>query len=219
MAPMPIRGVICHAVNIFLLFAAVITTILLNFFVVDATRLCQRFIQNLSDAPTIYPKKTLRKFCGGIEPAWDDDLDEWLDMQIIAGRSAEVSKLIYYPFITLLLLIAARAGYWDNWAWQPLIILIFVLNAAWAVSSALVLQRSAKRAKARALESVRQKLSRLPEKGSEPRIKRFNKIKEDISAMNSGAFAGYLNNPILGALSLPVMGTAIALAIEFLTNG
>jgi hypothetical protein len=218
MPPMPIRGVICHSVNLFLLMTAVITTILLNFFVVDATRLCQRFIKNLSEAPTIYPQATLRKFCGGIEPAADDDLDEWLDMQIIAGRSAEVSKLIYYPFITLVLLVAARARYWDDWAWQPLLILIFVLNTAWAVSSALVLQRSAKLAKARALESVRQKLCRLPEKGSEPRIKRFNKIQEDISAMNSGAFAGYLNNPILGALSLPVMGTAVALAIEFLTN-
>jgi hypothetical protein len=102
--------------------------------------------------------------------------------------------------------------------WQPLLILIFVLNTAWAVSSALVLQRSAKQANARALESVRQKLCRLPEKGSELRIKRFNKIQEDISVLNSGAFAGYLNNPILGALSLPVMGTAVALAIEFLTN-
>lgn len=219
LAPNPIRGVACKAVNLFLLFAAAITTILLNFFVVDATRLCQRFIRNLNSAPTVYPPETLRKFCGGIEPAADDDLDEWLDMQIIAGRSAEVSKLIYYPFITLLLLIAARAGYWDDWTWQPLLILIFVLNTAWAVSSALVLQRSAKQAKTRALESIRQKLCLLPEKGSKPRIKRLKKIQEDISAMNSGAFAGYLNNPILGALSLPVMGTAVALAIQFLTNG
>ena len=106
-------------------------------------------------------------------------------MQVIAGRSAEVSKLIYYPFITLLLLIAARALYWDDWVWPPLLILVFVLNAAWAVSNAVVLQRSAKQAKARALESVRQKLCRLPEKGSEPRIKRLNKIQKDISAMNS----------------------------------
>ena len=219
MPPMPIRGVICHAVNVFLLGGAVITTTLLSFFVVDATRLCQRFIKNLSNAPTVYPPATLRKFCGGIEPAADDDLEEWLDMQIIAGRSAEVSKLIYYPFITLLLLIAARAGYWDDWAWPPLLILVFVLNAAWAVSNAVVLQRSAKQAKAKALESVHQKLCRLPEQGSELRIKRLNKIQKDISAMNSGVFAGYLNNPILGALSLPVMGTIIALAIEFLTNG
>jgi len=218
MPPMPIRGAICHAVNVFLLGGAVITTTLLSFFVVDATRLCQRFIQNLSNAPTVYPPATLRKFCGGIEPAADDDLKEWLDMQIIAGRSAEVSKLIYYPFITLLLLIAARAGYWDDWVWPPLLILVFVLNAAWAVSNAVVLQRSAKQAKARALESVRQKLCQLPEKGSAARIKRLNKIQKDISAMNSGVFAGYLNNPILGALSLPVMGTIIALAIEFLTN-
>jgi hypothetical protein len=219
MPPMPIRGVICHAVNVFLLGGAVITTTLLSFFVVDATRLCQRFIQNLSNAPTVYPPATLRKFCGGIEPAADDDLKEWLDMQIIAGRSAEVSKLIYYPFITLLLLIAARADYWDDWVWPPLLILVFVLNAAWAVSNAVVLQHSAKQAKARALESVRKKLCQLPEKGSALRIKRLNKIQEDISAMNSGVFAGYLNNPILGALSLPVMGTIIALVIEFLSNG
>jgi hypothetical protein len=218
MAPMPLRGVICNAVNWFLLVTAVIATILLNFFVVDATRLCQRFVQNLSDGPTIYPEATLRKFCGGIGPAADDDLDEWLDMQIVAGRSAEVSKLIYYPFITLVLAIAARARYWDDWPWQPVLILIFVLNAAWAISSALVLQRSAKQAKASALESIRQKLFRLPEKGSEARIKRFKKIQEDILAMNSGAFAGYLNNPILGALSLPVVGAAVAFAIEFLTN-
>jgi len=214
----PIRGVICRDVSFLLLLGAVIATILLNFFVVDATRLCQRFIQNLSNAPTIYPKATLRKFCGGIEPAADDDLKEWLDMQIVAQLSAEVSKLIYYPFIMLLLMIVARARYWDDWVWPPVLILIFVLNAAWAVSNAVVLQRSAKKAKASALESVRQRLCRLPEMGSALRIKRLNKIQKDISAMKSGAFAGYLNNPILGALSLPVVGTAFALVIQFLTN-
>jgi hypothetical protein len=215
--PMPIRGVICRGVSLFMLIVAIITTTLLNFFVVDATRLCSRFVHNLSQGPTIYPQATLRKFCGGIEPAADDDLEEWLDMHIIAARSAEVSKLIYYPFITLALVIAARARYWDDWQWQPLLILAFLLNAAWAVSSAIVLQRSARRAKARALESIRQKLCR-PSEVSEPRIKRFKKIQEDISAMNSGAFAGYLNNPILGALSLPVAGGVVAFVIEFLTN-
>jgi hypothetical protein len=219
MPTMPIRGVICNTVNLFLLWTVIITTIALNFFVVDASRLCQRFIQNLNAAPTIYPKKTLRKFRGGVDKVADDDLDDWLDMQIIAMRSAEVSRLIYYPFITLLLLVLARARYWDDWTWQPLLILIFVFNAAWAVSSAVVLQRSAKAAKAHALESLRQKISRLPETGSELRLKRFARMREDISALNSGAFAGYLNNPILGALSLPLTGTAIAFIVQFLTSG
>ena len=216
---MPIRGVICNSVNLFLLLVVVIVTIVLNFFVVDATRLCQRFIQNLSNAPTIYPKKTLRKFRGEADKAVDDDLEDWLDMQIIAARSAEVSKLIYYPFITLFLLVLARARYWDDWTWQPLMILVFVFNTAWAVSSAFVLQQSAKAAKAHALESLRHKISQLPETGSELRLQRLTKMREDISALNSGAFAGYLNNPILGALSLPITGTAIALIAQFMTSG
>jgi hypothetical protein len=215
---MPIRGVICNTINLILLWAVVIATIFLNFFVVDATRLCQRFIQNLNTAPTIYSKKTLQKFRGGVDKAADDDLDDWLDMQIIAARSVEVSRLIYYPFVTLFLLVLARARYWDDWTWQPLMVLIFVFNAAWAVSSAVVLQRSAKAARARALESLRQKISRVP-RGSGLRLKRFTKMQEDISALNSGAFAGYLNNPILGALSLPLTGTAIAFIVEFLTRG
>jgi hypothetical protein len=37
--------------------------------------------------------------------------------------------------------------------------------------------------------------------------------------MKSGAFAGFTNNPILGALTLPVAGTAITFLIEFLTKG
>jgi len=215
----PIRGVICNTVNFFLLWIVVIATIVLNFFVVDATRLCQRFIQNFTNAPTIYPKETREKFRGEVDKANDDDLDDWLDMQIIAARSAEVSRLIYYPFITLFLLVLARARYWDDWTWAPLLILIFIFNAAWAVSSAVVLQRSAKAAKAQALESLRQKICRLPETGSGLRLKRLTKMREDISALNSGAFAGYLNNPILGALSLPLTGTAIALIAQFMTSG
>ncbi|HEY2108351.1 MAG TPA: hypothetical protein VGH17_00545, partial [Candidatus Acidoferrales bacterium] len=101
----------------------------------------------------------------------------------------------------------------------PLLILVFVFNTAWAVSSAVVLQQSAKAAKARALESLRQKISQLPETHSEMRLKRFTKMRVDISALNSGAFCGYLNNPILGALSLPLAGTAIALIVQFMTNG
>ena len=219
MPPMPIRGVICNTVNLFLLWTVVIATVLLNFFVVDATRLCQRFIQNLNNAPTIYPKETREKFRGDVDKAADDDLDDWLDMQIIATRSAEVSRLIYYPFVTLFLLVLARARYWDDWTWQPLLILIFVFNIAWAVSSAVVLQRSAKAAKAQALESLRQKMCRLPESGSELRLYRFTKMREDISALNSGVFAGYFNNPILGALSLPLAGTVIAFIVQFMTSG
>lgn len=49
----------------------------------------------------MHPKETREKFRGEVDKAADDDLDDWLDMQIIAARSAEVSKLIYYPFITL----------------------------------------------------------------------------------------------------------------------
>jgi hypothetical protein len=217
--PMPVRGVICFTINALLLTVAVVATIVLNFFVVDATRLCRRFIENICEAPTIYPPQTPRKYCAGIEQQADDDLEEWIDMHLIARRSAEVSKLIYYPFIILFLLIIARARYWDDWTWSPLLILVFVLNGAWALSSAVVLQRSAKNGKAKALESIQRKLLQLPPTGAEARVKRFKKIIKDVSEMKSGAFAGFTNNPILGALTLPVAGTAITFLIEFLTKG
>jgi len=217
--PMPVRGVICFTINNLLLMVAVVATIVLNFFVVDATRLCRRFIENICETPTIYPPQTPRKYCAGIEQQADDDLEEWIDMHLIARRSAEVSKLIYYPFIILFLLIIARARYWDDWTWSPLLILVFVLNAAWALSSAVVLQMSAKNGRAKALESIQRKLLQLPPTGAEARVKRFKKIIKDVSEMKSGAFAGFTNNPILGALTLPMAGTAITFLIEFLTKG
>ena len=112
----------------------------------------------------------------------------------------------------------ARARYWDDWGWQPRAHPDICVECRLGSQqrSCPAAFRKASQGKSFGVGSS----EALPasEKGSEPRIKRLNKIQEDISAMNSGAFAGYLNNPILGALSLPVMGTIIALAIEFLTN-
>ncbi len=102
----PRRGEFSLPVHEWLRIPAVLLMYFLVFFVVDATVLCVRFVRGLLDLRRLHdhapnwPEDTLKKFQAelGMPRAY---LENWIDLQFIALRTASVTKLIYLPFIVI----------------------------------------------------------------------------------------------------------------------
>ncbi|MFR0690070.1 hypothetical protein ACLUTX_11780 [Enterobacterales bacterium AE_CKDN230030158-1A_HGKHYDSX7] len=189
---------------------------LLVFWVVDANRLLSRFIRQLSRHRAVWPWRLQREHEAIFHRRQHPCIDAWMDMQLIARRSAAVNRLIYAPTLVLLILIASRSSYFDNWPTPPSLVISYLLTALILFASALSLRRAAEKARGLALQQVDDYLLKTPA-GSEGYDK-FKLIRERIAALNSGAFSRYSEEPLVRALLLSLTGiggSAIVDALNF----
>ena len=209
----PVRGPVAKGWDKGLLVMSVFSFLFLTFWTIDAARLCQWFIQHLGPAPTDYPLATTDHFSrlrGDVERQY---LDEWIDLQLIADLTERVGRLVYYPSIVFFLLLLARNGWWDRWPWPWPLISIFVCNLLLAVSSVVILQNAARKAKRAAEATLEAKVKRLQAITAESQEKnnanQAEKLLKEIRRLRRGAFIPIWENPVLGAVLLPSGGTAM----------
>ncbi|HTL17515.1 MAG TPA: hypothetical protein VL793_09770, partial [Patescibacteria group bacterium] len=213
----PLRGRLSFLWDKSLLWGAILVFLFLTFWTIDATRLCRWFIQYLSEAPTRYPQATLSHFKGlkGLAVG-EDILVEWLDLRLIAELTDYVGKLIYFPFVIFFILLLSRHHWWDNWPWTWPLAAIFIVNLLLVVTSAVILQQAAQRARELGLTNLETKLDRMKGEGAQTEeekarhsVSQAQDLLEDIRQLRKGAFTSFWENPILGALLLPSGGTAL----------
>lgn len=189
---------------------------LLVFWVVDANRLLSRFIRQLSRHRAVWPWRLQREHEAIFHQRQHPCIDAWMDMTLIARRSAAVNRLIYAPTVVLLILFASRSSYFDNWPTPPSLIISYLLTALILFISAMSLRRAAEKARTLALHQVDDYLLRTPQNSEG--YDKFKLIRERIAALNTGAFSRYSEEPLVRALLLSLTGiggSAIVDALNF----
>lgn len=216
----PFRGNLSRGADIGILTIGVIGMVVLVFFVVDATRLCERFIHALADRPTKWPSSLLSKFAG--ERKLDRrDVPEFLDLLVIADRTEAVGRLIVYPFIVLFLMIVSRAPFFDNWNWPFSLMLILGLLCAYALMCAVVLRRAAEGARRATLVRLRGNLYEAIGEASDGSAFRASQIRlliEEVQELRRGAFAHWSHHPVVKAVLLPFGGVGAVVLFELLSS-
>jgi len=193
-------------------------SIALVFFVVDATHLCQRFVTAFRVQRFIWPSADLEE-AATHRPCDDkNDLSEWLSIQLIAKRSQQVGKLLYYPCVAIFLMALARLHLFDRWNIPvPLIIILSLMFLALVIHS-LVLRREADRARKAVLQRLREKLSEITNKSTikrrEIRRQQLIMLIEDIRNVDRGAFRPLTEDYLVRALAIPFGGTGWLLLLE-----
>ncbi|SFA94321.1 hypothetical protein [Azotobacter beijerinckii] len=187
---------------------------LLVFWVADANLLLVRFIYQLSNHHALWPPKLQKehKEIFGIDK--HPCIDDWVDMMLIAKRTAAVNRLIYAPTIVLLILIVSRSSIFDNWPTPPSMIISYLLTALVLFSSALSLRRAAEKARGTALQRIDQYL--LETSATKEGYDKFRLIRERIAALNTGAFSRYTEEPLVRALLLSLAGIGGSAIVEVL---
>jgi hypothetical protein len=237
-----IRGDLASNLDRKLIFVAVLATQFLIFFVVDATLLCVQFINAVAgrksspeDPPeddfdsvsvtTRWPQKTLDHFGKklNVELRY---VDQWVTIHVIGLRTKAVSKLIFYPYIILSLIIVARSPIFDNWRMPLTLMIILGASVAIVTVSALLLRTAAEYARRKAIWRLGNELIQLSKTGPhhpQPDAERQATAKQvelmitQIAKYNTGSFASYLDQPVVRALLLPLGSVGGVGALQYLT--
>ena len=219
----PCRGAGCFQINDVIIILSVTAMMILIFYVVDATRLCRRWVECIVMKKVQWSDGTLTKIASERGRGTDigkENLDEWLGIELIAERTTVIGNFIYFPFIIMFLLGIARHNYFDNWGLPTALVIIFTLNAILVVVNAAALRRSAEMARREAITQLEKKLMDLPD--TPDGKKRRQQVQWAIEAIGNnqrGAFLPFTKHPIFGAaIALPSGGYGLVLLFEYLAT-
>jgi hypothetical protein len=217
----PCRGSGCFLINNTLIIMSLTAMMILIFYVVDATRLCRRWVNCIATNKIHWPAGTLGRIASksGINKK---NLDEWLGIELIAERTSVIGNFIYFPFIIIVLLAVARHGYIDNWGFPTSLVIIYSLNAILVVGNALALRRTAEKARREAIKRLESKLVQLSTQTPEETRQRQQIEWAILTIKNNkrGAFLPFTQHPIFGAaIALPSGGYGLLLLLEYMATG
>jgi hypothetical protein len=230
-----IRGSVARRIDSMLVLVAVVTIQFLIFFVVDATMLCRQFVSAISrrSSPrggrqvddfdevgdtTRWPLPTLQHFAQKLNV----DLryvDQWVTIHVIGLRTKAVSRLIYYPYVVISLMIVARSAVFDNWAMPVALIIILGASVLIVTISAVALRMAAEYARRKAVWRLTNELIRLNSgtDADQHGAKQLEIMIGQIQKYDTGSFASYLNQPLVRAIMLPLGSAGGASLLQYLT--
>lgn len=192
----PYRGSISWVVNWVLLILSVLSMVFVMLFVVDATHLCLRFIQKLRGKTTEWPAPVISYFETNQNKA-PDGLAEWLDIKLIASHTEVVGRMIYYPFILLLIMIASRNTLFDNWDFPVSLIIVLLLYFLQPLICAIILRREAEKARRESLHRLQKDLLKEIASDQKQFVKQIEEMIADIKSIRQGAFSSFMENPVV----------------------
>jgi hypothetical protein len=204
----PYRGKISRVTYGLLGIALLYLLTFLLFFAVDALLLGLRLVRPLLQRdPLGRPQSTELYWDMRDESGWTD----WLTVSFIAHVTEAIGSLLYLPSIILLLLIAGRFWYFDNWSFPLPMVLIYLALGLAIVSCATALIVTARRARTIALESLNRKLKKTRfGPGKNPaRAAWIEALIQDTQSLRQGAFRPLAENPVVHFLLIPSGGVGL----------
>jgi hypothetical protein len=204
--PPPARGDLAFQFDRWAIFFTAIGMMILSFYVVDAILLNSNFIRMFARVVTKWGDAVVEKSWRS-PPLSEEELSAYNEIFFVADRTHVVARLIWYPFIVLTLMIVARSSLFDNWGWSPGLLAIYVINACWALGSAILLRRAAEQLRGATLSNLQ--LSRVRGRAIEAKRATFDELIAEIRGLKKGAFAPLSDQPFIRAVLFP--GAAVGL--------
>jgi hypothetical protein len=202
----PARGEVAFHFDSIVLLSSVIGLMILSFYVVDAIQLNSNFIRLFAREVTRWGHEVAEK-CRRSPPLREEELSDYNEIFFVAQRTEVVARLIWYPLIVLTLMIMARFSFFDNWSWPPSLLIVFSINAAWALGSAVYLNRAAEQLRAAAVGNLA--LLRLGAFTNEVKRKMVEELMVEIRGLRKGAFAPLSEQPFVRAVLFPSGGLGL----------
>jgi hypothetical protein len=200
----PCRGWLSCRVDVIMTLVSVSLVVLLNLAVFDEVMLCRRWVGWVSTSSGGWSEQVQQEYLReyGLSQSHKDEFEKLkylAGIDLISRRTEAVNRLIRYPFITLLIMIAARNDYFDIWNYPLLLLLSWGVNVVLALSGALLLYQSADRAKQAVLAGLSKQMIQALGLGKdhEIRAKQVQYIIDQVEANQQGAFVPFYQQPIV----------------------
>jgi hypothetical protein len=130
-------------------------------------------------------------------------MGEYLDIMLIARRTRAVTQLIYYPLITISLLVICRLPEFDNFDWPTPLILILGFNGLLACGCVLILRSLAEAARRQSIRRLREHLRQSRADDDRTLCATIEGLIKEVQALDQGIFAPVTCQLLVGALLLP----------------
>jgi hypothetical protein len=200
----PCRGTLSCRIDWFMTLASMGLVVLLNLAVFDAVMLCRRWIGWLTSSTGGWSDQVQEEYLreyglGQAQQAEFAKLRYLAVVDLIGQRTEVVNRLIRYPFITLLIVIAARNEYFDIWNYPLLLLLSWGVNVLLALMGAFLLYQSASAAKAAMLAGLSRQMVQVLGIGKdhEVRAKQIQHIINEVESNEQGAFVPLYQQPVI----------------------
>jgi hypothetical protein len=211
----PVRGLYSGLLNIAVLLTSVTCFLLLVFYVFDVCRTCRHFIDKAAKSAPDWSGNTADIFADECDSEARLPIGEWLLIKLIARRTDAVGKLIFFPFIAWFIMFVARNHYFDNWAFNIGLMVIFAMSLVFAWTSAVLLRRAAERARTVAMDRLKKQILENCNTDRE-QVKKIAVVLNEIRSISEGAFLPFMQRPAVQALLLPFSGVGGVYLIEYL---
>ncbi|MGO9577891.1 MAG: hypothetical protein ACLP2P_00615 [Desulfobaccales bacterium] len=191
----PVRGFWSYWITSIILLLTIFSFLTLTFFVFYTTRLCRRFVTRFCKKEPRWNLESLNRFRGRVGLK-ERQLSEWMLIRSIAKHTAVVGKLIYYPFIVWFIIVLSRLYYFDNWHAPIGLAIVIFMSALLVWYCAFTLRRAAEELRADVVERLELGTPRARPPSKEY-AERVQTLRKEIISEQRGAFAPYLQNPVL----------------------
>ena len=200
----PCRGWLSCRVDVIMTLASMSLVVLLNLAVFDEVMLCRRWVGWVTASSGGWSEQVQQEYLReyGLSQSHKTEFEKLkylAGIDLISRRTEAVNRLIRYPFIALLIMIAARNDYFDIWNYPLLLLLAWALNVVLALSGALLLYHSADRAKQAVLAGLSKQMIQALGLGKdhEIRAKQVQYIIGEVEANQKGAFVPFYQQPVV----------------------
>jgi hypothetical protein len=200
----PCRGLLSCQIDWFMTLSSVGIVVVLNLAVFDAIMLCRRWIGWVTTSTGGWSDWVqddyLEEYGLGIAQRGEFEKVRYVAVvDLIAQRTEVVNRLIRYPFIALLIMIAARNEYFDIWNYPTLLLLSWSVNVLLALLGAFLLYQSASQAKETMLAGLNRQMIQTLGIGTdqEIRAKQLQHIIGEVEANQKGAFVPLYQQPVV----------------------
>ncbi|MEN6623190.1 MAG: hypothetical protein ABFD50_16785 [Smithella sp.] len=216
----PVRGTYSYWITQVIFYFSIISFSSLFLYVFDATRLCHRFIMNITNKKYEWPKKSLEKYLDNNEQQLHEEqekfLSEWLTVNLVAQRTKAVGRLIFYPLIIWIIMYFACHSYFDNW--RTTIPLAVILTSGVIITwvCALMLRFDAEHLRKKSILRLKeQKILLLLRKDAQDIKNQIDKTIEDIQSIREGAFVPFSQHPVFQSIMLALSSVGGTYLLEF----
>lgn len=200
----PCRGHLSCTVDWALTLVSVGLVVLLNLAVFDAVMLCRRWIGWVTASTGGWSDRVQEEYLRdyGLGEAQKEEfakLKYLAVVDLIGQRTEVVNRLIRYPFIALLIMIAGRNDYFDIWNYPVLLLFSWALNVLLALLAAYLLYQAASKAKAAMLTGLSRQMVQALGVGQDRdvRMKQVQFIIDEVEANEQGAFVPLYQQPVI----------------------
>jgi hypothetical protein len=200
----PCRGPLSCTLDWIMTVTSTALVVFLNLAVFDAVMLCRRWIGWVTASTGGWSQQVQEQYLvdyglSETQKAEFEKLKYLAVVDLIGQRTEVINRLIRYPFIALIILIAGRNDYFDIWNYPTLLLLSWALNVLLALLAAYLLYQAASTAKAAMLNGLSRQMVKALETGKDHdvRMKQVQFIMDEVEANEKGAFVPLYQQPVI----------------------